>query len=123
MALPTTPASSWLSGTDLPNQLFEWGSDDYDLYEDDDEFVLSVEMPGYEPDEIDVSWNDGMLNVAAERQEDAKGRRRTYHRRFRFPKTIDDEQITAQYTNGILEVRLPIEAGATVHGREIEVQS
>ena len=82
MALPTTSNSSWLSGIDLPNQLFEMGSDDYELYEDEDTFVLSVEMPGYDP-----------------------------------------EEIAAEYTNGILEVRLPIEEGATVHGRKIEVQT
>jgi hypothetical protein len=58
----------------------------------------------------------------AEHDEDDRGRHKTYHRRFRFPKTIDDEDIWAEYTNGILEVRLPIEMGAAVTGREIEVQ-
>ena len=123
MALPTGPTSSWLQSTDFPSRLFETDRNDYELYEEEDEFVLSIEMPGFDPEEINVSWDDGILNIAAEREDDRRGQRRTYHRRFRFPKDVDDEEITAQYTNGILEVRLPVRRGATVTGREVEVQS
>ncbi|MFB6308765.1 MAG: Hsp20/alpha crystallin family protein [Haloarculaceae archaeon] len=123
MALPTGPTSSWLQGTDLPSRLFETSRNDYELYEEDDEFVLSVEMPGFDPGEIDVAWDDGVLNIAAEHEDDTRGERKTYHRRFRFPKSVQDDEITAQYNNGILEVRLPVMAGATTRGKEIEVQA
>ncbi|MFB6302037.1 MAG: Hsp20/alpha crystallin family protein [Haloferacaceae archaeon] len=123
MALPTGPASSWLQGTDFPSRLFETGRNDYELYEEDDEFVLSVEMPGFEPEEITVSWDEGVLNIAAEHEDDRRGERKTYHRRFRFPKNVDDEAISAQYNNGILEVRLPVMTGATTRGQEIEIQA
>jgi len=119
MALPS-PATSWMQGLDFPSRVFETGSNDYELYEEDDEFVLSVELPGFDPDEITLAWDDGILNVAAEHDDD-RGRR-TYHRRFRFPKNIDDESISAEYTNGILEVRLPVVTGGTVTGTEIEIQ-
>lgn len=122
MALPTNAPSSWLQGTDFPSRLFETGSDDYELYEEDGEFVLTVEMPGFDPEEITASWDDGMLNISAEHEDDDRGRRKTYHRRFRFPKTVQDEEIRASYNNGILEVRLPVETGATVQGREIEIE-
>jgi HSP20 family protein len=121
MALPRTP-SSWIQELDFPSQLLETGSTDYELYEEDDEFVLTVEMPGFDPADITVTWDDGVLNIAAEHVEDDRGRRKTYHRRFRFPKTVADEDIWAEYTNGILEVRLPIEMDAAVTGKEIEVQ-
>lgn len=121
MALPRTP-SSWFQGLDFPNRVLETGRDDYELYEEDDEFVLSVEMPGFDTDEITVAWDDGMLNIAAEHEEDDRSRRKTYHRRFRFPKEILDEDITAEYTNGVLEVRLPIEKETSLSGREIEIQ-
>ena len=123
MALPTSPASSWFQGTDFPSRLFETGSNDYELYEEDDEFVLSVEMPGFDPEEIDVSWADGVLNIAAEHEEERRGTRKTYHRRFRFPKDVDDEEIGAEYNNGILEVRLPVVSGSTTRGKEIEIQT
>ncbi|WEL18162.1 Molecular chaperone (HSP20 family) [Halorhabdus sp. SVX81] len=112
-----------MQGMDFPSRLFEIGSSDYELYEEDDEFVLSVELPGFDPEEITVTWDDGVLNIAAEQEDESRNQRRTYHRRFRFPKTIDDEAIAADYDNGILEVRLPVMAGATTRGKEIEVQA
>ena len=122
MALPTTTPSSWIRNMDFPSQFFEAGSDDYELYEEDDEFVLSVELPGFDPEEIDVTWDDGMLNIAAEQEDTERNHRRTYHRRFRFPKRVDDEDIAAKYTNGILEVRLPVTQGARTRGKRIEVE-
>jgi HSP20 family protein len=123
MALPTRPTGSWFSDFDLPSRLFESSGNDYELYEEDDEFVLSVEMPGFEPEDITVSWNDGILNVAGETENEDRGQRRTYHRRFRFPREVDDEAISAEYNSGILEIRLPVVTGAPVSGKEIEVQT
>jgi len=48
---------------DLPSRLFETGGDDCELYEEDDEFVLSVEMPGSAVEDIDVAWDNGVLEV------------------------------------------------------------
>jgi len=108
---------------DFPSQLFETGSDDYELYEEEGEFVLSVELPGFNVEDIDVTWDDGMLNIAAEHEDEERNQRRTYHRRFRFPKRVDDAEIAARYQNGILEVRLPVTQGATARGKEIEVEA
>jgi len=47
----------------------------------------------------------------------------TFHRRFRFPKRVDDDAISAEYTNGILEVRLPVTQEVPVSGTEIELES
>jgi HSP20 family protein len=93
---------------------------DYQLYETEDEYVLSIELPGFETEDITVTWNDGLLNVAAERDDEKRGER-TYHRRFRFPKDVDDDAIEAQYENGILEVRLPVQSSPTIDGKRIEV--
>ena len=123
MALPRTAPSSWLGGLDSPSRLLETGGTDYELYEEDDKFVLSVELPGFDPEEITASWSDGVLNIAAEHEDDSRGHRRTYHRRFRFPKAVDDEALSAEYANGILEVRLPVTVGADVTGTEIEIES
>ncbi|SFR62208.1 HSP20 family protein [Halogeometricum rufum] len=121
--LPDRPANSWTQGLDFPSQLFATGSNDYELYEEDDEFVLSVEMPGFDPEEITVTWDDSILDVAAEREDETRGRRKTYHRRFRFPKSVEDEDITATYNNGILQVTLPVVTGTPTTGKEIPIQS
>lgn len=123
MALPTTAPSSWAQDLGLPSRLFEFGGTDYELYEDEDAFVLSVEMPGFEPAEVDVNWYEGRLDVSAEHEDETRGSRRTYHRTFRMPKEIEPEEIEAHYRNGVLEVRLPIVEGALPKGHSIEVQA
>ncbi len=125
MLEPTTP-SSWRQSLDLPSRLFgdgSFGSSDYELYEEDGEFVLSVDVPGFEREEIDLTWDDGVLNVAAEHVDDDRGRKRTYHRRFRFPKDVDTDAISASYTNGVLEVTLPIREAVEPRGEPIPIES
>ncbi|MFB6112170.1 MAG: Hsp20/alpha crystallin family protein [Halobacteriaceae archaeon] len=123
MALPTSSPDTWTQSLDFPSRLFGTGSDDYELYQEDNEFVLSVEMPGFDPADIDVSWHDGRLNVAAEREDESRGRRRTYHRTFRFPSEIDDDSIAAEYTNGVLEIRLPLAEGVSPKGKTIPIET
>ena len=111
------------AGVGLPSRIFgDASGTDYELYEEDDEFVLTVELPGFDRDEITLAWDDGVLNVAAEHVEEERSRKKTYHRRFRFPKRIDEDAIAARYTNGVLEVTLPLEEGATAQGTTIPIE-
>ncbi|MDQ2052783.1 Hsp20/alpha crystallin family protein [Natronolimnohabitans sp. A-GB9] len=121
MVLRPTP-STWAQSLDMPSRLFsDRGNSDYELYEEDDAFVLTIDMPGFETDEIELAWDDGVLNVAAEHVDDERGRKKTSHRRFRFPKDIDDDAIAAEYTNGVLEVELPV-ADTRARGKEIPLE-
>lgn len=123
MPLPTNPTSTWTRNLDLPSQLFGgFGDSDYELYEEDGQFVLTIDMPGFETNEIDVRWNDGRLVVSAEHVDEGRNRQKTYHRSFRVPKTVDDEAIHARYHNGVLEVELPIREDALTRGKEIPVE-
>jgi HSP20 family protein len=122
MALPTDPASSWLSRTGTPSRLFGTDSD-YELYEQDGEFVLSVEMPGFASDDIEVGWYEGRLTIAAERTDDRRDETRTYRRSFRMPKQIDDDNIRARYQNGVLDVYLPSIEDATTKGKTVPIES
>jgi HSP20 family protein len=124
MLEPTNP-SSWRQSLDVPSRLFGegyTGSDDYDLYEEDDAFVLSIDAPGFDREEIDLTWDRGVLNVAAEHVDEERGRKRTFHRRFRFPKDVDTEAIDAAYRNGVLEVTLPIRQDIELRGEPIPVE-
>ncbi|WP_254837569.1 Hsp20/alpha crystallin family protein [Natronomonas marina] len=124
MLEPTTP-SSWRQSLDLPSRLFGegfTGGNDYELYEEDGEFVLSIDAPGFEREDIDLTWDGGVLNVAAEHVDEDRGRKRTYHRRFRFPKDVETDAISASYTNGVLEVTLPIQEGIEPRGEPIPIE-
>ena len=123
--LERTNPSSWRQSLDVPSRLFGegyTGSDDYDLYEEDDAFVLSIDAPGFDREEIDLTWDRGVLNVAAEHVDEERGRKRTFHRRFRFPKDVDTEAIDAAYRNGVLEVTLPIQQDIELRGEPIPIE-
>ena len=88
-----------------------------DIIEEKDSYVLRADLPGVRCEDIEVSMDDGVLDVAGERhiegQEDNDGLRRIervsghFHRRFSLPETADAERIAAKSTNGILEVTIP----------------
>lgn len=119
--LPSRSADTWTQSLDRPSRLFGTGSDDFELFEEDGEFVLNIDLPGFDLEDVHVSWDEGRLFVWAERENEARGRRRSYRRTFRLPKEIEPDEISAQYRNGVLEIRLPI-LSPRVRGQEIEVQ-
>ena len=117
--------NTWRRNLELPARLFgDGGLDgtDFELYEEEDAFVLTVELPGFETDEIDLWWNDGVLHVVAEHVDEARNRQTSFSRRFRVPKDVADEEISATYRNGVLEVRLPIADAPHLQGREIPIE-
>lgn len=128
MAMLPTP-SSWTQRTGLPSRVFgsngpfsTFGDDGYELYEQDGEFVLSIDVPGFDLEDIDLTWHDKRLTVAAERVDEERDRKRTYHRSFRFPKDIEPDEITASYENGVLEVTLPVMTGGADRGTAITIE-
>lgn len=117
---PST-ANSWVQRTGFPAQVYgneTLGGDDCELYEGDGEFVLTIDVPGFEREEIDLAWDDGVLDVAADHVDEERGRKKTYHRRFRFSK----DAITARYENGVLEVTLPTLGETAARGQAIPIE-
>lgn len=106
-----------------PRQLSGRRSTDYNLYERDDDLVLSIEMPGFEPEDIELRWQDNRLTVAAEHEHERPTRSREYLRSFAVPLEVDEAEIKARYRTGILDVFLPAEAGQSIHGRRIPVKT
>ena len=82
MALFPSTTNSWMQRTGFPSQVFgseTLGGDDYELYGEDGEFVLTIDVPGFEREEIDLAWDDGALNVAADHVDEERGRKKTCH--------------------------------------------
>ena len=82
-----------------------------------DEVELRFDLPGIDPESLEVTVDRGVLTVSAKRAEEyAEGenpyrRERvmgTFTRRVSLSDTIDAEKIDAGYTNGVLSVRLPL---------------
>ena len=80
----------------------------------DDNVVVRADLPGVDPKEVDISLEGNVLTVSGERKaehEDADYREVSYgrfERRIRVPNGTDAEKITAKYTNGVLEVTVPL---------------
>jgi HSP20 family protein len=85
---------------------------------DGDNLVIRAELPGVDPDrDIDVSVDNGVLTIAAERQESnrekvEKGYRSEFHygsfvRQVRLPAGTSAEVVSAAYKDGVLEIRMP----------------
>ncbi len=101
-----------------------------DIKEEDTRFVIHADVPGVDPDDIEVRMEDGVLTIKGERQSEDKEEREGYKRiervrgsffrRFSLPDTADAEGITAKAKNGVLEIVIP--KHEKVQPRRIEVQ-
>ena len=89
-----------------------------DVKEENQRFVITADVPGVEPEQIEVTMENGMLTIKGERKtessnEGASGYRRVershgvFYRRFSLPDTADAEKITATGKHGVLEVVIP----------------
>jgi HSP20 family protein len=75
----------------------------------DNEIVVKAEVPGFEPNEIDVQVHNGFLTIQAEtkQKKDAEERYRSYRRTVTLPCGIKEDKATATCRNGVLELHLP----------------
>jgi len=88
-----------------------------DIKEEDERFLLTADIPGVEPKDIEVTMADGVLTIRGERTHEAEketnGYKRversygSFYRRFSLPDTANAEGITARGSNGVLEVAIP----------------
>ncbi len=90
---------------------------------EDGQVVVRAELPGVDPEkDIDVVVDDGVLTIRARRREHsedrtARGYRSEFHygsltRQVRLPRGTSAEVVSASYTDGVLEVRMPAPAPA-----------
>ena len=88
-----------------------------DAYRRGDQFLVHLDLPGVQPDTVDVSVENQVLSVTAERRfeqhegdeflvsERPQGR---FSRQLRLGSTIDTEGIGASYEDGVLTLTLPV---------------
>jgi HSP20 family protein len=87
-----------------------WG---VDWMENEKEWVLRAELPGFELSEIDVHVAGKVLTITAEHKatEDGAGDKIRQHQQmkgvFSLPQGVTAENVEATYRNGVLEVHLP----------------
>jgi len=112
-------------------QLFSGWTPALDLYQNNDNVVAVVELPGMRKEDIDVSLNDGMLTIAGERQSstgEGENAERTerfsgkFRRSVTLPTRVDASKVSASYKDGILTVTLPKSEEAKPKKVEVSIE-
>jgi HSP20 family protein len=88
-----------------------------DVYETDDEWVVELEVPGYEEKELEIEVTDHTLCVKGARKEEKEKKEKTFQlrerlessfeRRFALPEEADTEKLKALFGKGVLEIHAP----------------
>ena len=93
-----------------------------DVYEDEHNVTLKIEVPGIEEKDIDVRLENNTLTVHGERKIEKEEKEENYRRverqygsftrTFNLPPTVDAEKVQADYDKGVLKITLPKKAEA-----------
>jgi HSP20 family protein len=88
-----------------------------DISERKDAYLVTVELPGVEADDLQITLEDGLLTIQGERQFTAESSEQQFHRierrygAFRrsitLPAQVQAEQIEASFDNGVLQIVVP----------------
>ena len=102
-----------------------------DVKEQENGYLVLAEIPGVKKEDIDVAVDGAVVSISAERREeqDVKEGERVLRteryvgkvsRSFQLAQEIDEAQVTAKYTDGVLELALPKKAAT--QARRIAIQ-
>jgi len=93
-----------------------------DVYEDEHNLVLKMEIPGINEEDLKISLENNMLTVTGERKFEKEEKEENFHRierrfgtfirTFRLPNTVDPEKVEALYDKGVLKLTLAKRAEA-----------
>jgi HSP20 family protein len=91
-----------------------------DIYETENDVVLTAEVPGIDEKDIEIKVEDNTLTIRGERKFEKETREENYHRieraygtffrSFSLPSSVDQDRIEAQHENGVLRIRMPKKA-------------
>ena len=94
-------------------------------------FVITADIPGVAPEDIEITMENGILTIKGERKDERnveqQGFRRVervsgaFYRRFSLPDSADPEKISAHGKNGVLEITIP--KGEKAQLKRISVKS
>lgn len=104
-----------------------------DITENDDEFVVTAELPGMEPKDVDINLAGALLTIKGEKKEEKEAKKDNFHRiersygsfsrSFQLPCEVQENKVEAKYKNGILNLTLPKAENAKRKSVKIEVKA
>ena len=103
-----------------------------DIREEDKQYVVEAEIPGYAEGDVDVNVDKHVLHIASKKQEEKKTDKKylvkervesSFERAFSLPEDVDESKITGSFKNGVLTVILPKKEVAQPKKIQIEIGS
>ena len=97
-----------------------------ETYRKDNDYVVRVDLPGVDPNNVHVQADGNLLTITGERKSEEKGPeyRETFYGKFErqiaLPQGVEADKIAARYEHGVLEIRLPLPA--QLAGRKIPIE-
>ena len=101
-----------------------------DIYENNDNFTLKVDLPGIKKEDVKISFTNGKINISGERTHDVENKDAKCHRieksygkyfrSFNLPELIKAEKINAEFDNGQLTITIP--KAEEAKPKEIEIR-
>ena len=102
-----------------------------DIYEDEDSFLLKVELPEVNRDDVKVNLDGNMLSITGERRFEHEDKRDGYHRversygqfyrSFTLPPNVNAAEINAEFKEGLLRLTIPKKEEAKPKQIEVKV--
>ena len=103
-----------------------------DVFERDNRLVTKVDLPGLKKEDVKVEIADGRLTITGERKTEAEEKKENYYRCEReygsfyravpLPEGVNTGDVQATFTDGVLEVTVPLPAKAEAKPHRIEVK-
>jgi len=90
-----------------------------DITEDDNEYLVTADLPEVKKDEVKVNIDNGVISISGERKTESekKDKKKKYHRiersygsyqrSFRLPENVKEDEVQAEFNDGVLRVHLP----------------
>ncbi len=102
-----------------------------DMYEENDEVVVNIDAPGFEPSQIEIKTFSDRVNVRSKEEEKSESEEdgRTWYMRragrsinlcVTLPTEVDPERAQASFRNGVVSVRMP--KSRAVQGKVLELR-
>lgn len=117
---------------DITNKGFELAQDvvtgsyspAYEMKDDESEIEISIDLPGVVREDIDITFEDGILNVNGSRKFGKKDEIKSvpFHRTFSLDATADVEKISANLDCGVLQIRIPRKLIEKPPAKRIDIQ-
>jgi HSP20 family protein len=119
--------TDWISSRYLASQV-----PSANISESNGEFQVELAVPGMNKDDFEVTCDNGLLTISAEKEEERKKEDKNYTRReynyssfsrsFTLPESVKSEEVRAKYENGVLKVMVPkTEAAKKQARKEIKI--